>query len=235
MGNLIFGKKCNDLICMDIDQIDDKDISRGDGRILWLHGKRCNEKIFHFQSYSLRTYISMKSTYVRANLGAIGPPDEVIATFFPDQSYYEWFYKVSESNHECYNSIIDEDKSLKDSLLSMTEFLKKRNYKVLIGFSQGCLMIMHLCHYYQKNNLTIPFQKIVMICGVAPLNKNESIKLNIPSLHIQGTKDPFYQRSRALEDLYIAPIILTSFEGHNVPSKLNNIDIYEKIKDFCQN
>ena len=236
MGNLNVSQKFISLTYIDIDRIDNEGIS-SDDRVLWIHGWRCNENIFSLQSYSLREYITLNATYIRAPFSAIGPPDPLIAQFFPNQSYYEWFYKVSETNDAIYNSIIDETKSLKDSILCISEFLKTRSYKVLIGFSQGCFVITKLLHYYQHHNLKTPFNKVVLICGVAPILKQGDLsminKINIPSLHIQGTNDPFYHRSKELEDLYTVPIVVTSSEAHNIPSKLKHLDIYEQVKEFC--
>ncbi len=238
MGNINVFQKFTDLTFIDIDQIDDEVVC-SDDRVLWLHGWRCNENIFRSQSYSLREYITLKATYIRAPFSAIGPPDPMIAHFFPSQSYYEWFYKVSETNDAVYNSIIDETKSLEDSILIISEFLKKRKYKVLIGFSQGCFIITELLYYYQHHNLKAPFKKVVLICGVAPISKQVDLsmrnKINIASLHIQGINDFFYHRSKALEDFYIAPIIVSSSEAHNIPSKLKHLDIYEQVKEFCHN
>lgn len=59
-------------------------------RVLCLHGWRTSGNILKTQMGALRAHVDMEYTFIDAPFEATGPPDDGIATFYPNKPYYEW-------------------------------------------------------------------------------------------------------------------------------------------------
>lgn len=104
----------------------------------------------------------------------------------------------------------------------------------LLGFSQGAQMVTRLIHRYQSQDIRVPFKYAILISGVPPKEIDNGI-VDIDSLHIFGTGDPFYEKSKILKEVYSneKAVVLEHNEGHNIPSI--NTNTYSFIKEWMDN
>ena len=92
-------------------------------------------------------------------------------------------------------------------------------------------MVTRIIHRYQSQNIPVPFKYAVLISGVPPKEIDNGI-VDIDSLHIYGTGDPAYEKSKILKEVYNneKAVVLEHNEGHNIPSI--NTNIYSFIKGW---
>eukprot|EP01038_Epipyxis_sp_PR26KG_P009677 gene9677-13030_t len=206
-------------------------------KLLCLHGWRTSGKILSFQTAALQYHANIKCSFLDAPWSSEGPPDTGISKYYPDEKYYEWYYK---------RDIINDDNELKtvhcEGLEESLEFIineinNNGPYDGLLGFSQGSGMVTRLAQLLNDNDIRFihkqPFKFVVLIGGIPPRNNSQveyndrvkdSItapsKLLIPNLHIIGRADPLLPLCQKLLGYYddSSRSELYHEEGHNIPS-----------------
>lgn len=98
----------------------------------------------------------------------------------------------------------------------------------VLGFSEGASVAASLILRQFAETRTSPFKFAIFICGIPPfrwdsqgiISADETTKrINIPTAHVVGSKDPLYQGSRVLYNLCHQPSA-SMFEhhgGHTIP------------------
>ncbi|CAJ1448886.1 unnamed protein product [Effrenium voratum] len=110
-------------------------------------------------------------------------------------------------------------------------------FDVLLGFSQGCIMIHYLIGHIWQESAALPWKLSIFFEGMHIRDRRYShlfpSPLPHPSIHVFGKSSPYYDYAREgwcsdrrVEEYYADPLVLTHEEGHNFPSKK---DIYSRI------
>jgi hypothetical protein len=98
--------------------------------------------------------------FIDAPHEAKGEIDPGILLFYPNQCYYDWFYKRDDG--------LPEEKSLNASMeLILDEIRRNGPYDGLLGFSQGGSMVTRILKYLDDTGNNI-FRCAVLIGAVAP-------------------------------------------------------------------
>lgn len=98
----------------------------------------------------------------------------------------------------------------------------------VLGFSEGASIAANLIFRQSVEKWTSPFQFAIFICGFPPFQMNGSSimladetaeRINIPTAHIVGSKDPVSHASRALYNLCHQPSASIFEHGgaHTIP------------------
>eukprot|EP01041_Mallomonas_annulata_P009532 gene9532-19825_t len=176
-------------------------------RFLCLHGFRTNSDILILQTYALREELDIDCVFIDAPHEATGPPDALIKTYFPNESYYEWHG----DRNTCTQSVIDDS----------TEFILQKYIELgpfdgILGFSQGAEMASRVALKLDKTKIKC----LILFSGVVPTNIEAKEIISIPSLHIISPQDHLYEENKRLEDMYslLTRTTLVHCEGHKIPS-----------------
>ncbi|RLN63513.1 hypothetical protein BBJ28_00019485 [Nothophytophthora sp. Chile5] len=227
-------------------------------RILCLHGYRTNVKIMQDQTRALRRVMEPHAefVFVTAPFEARGPSDEVIERLYENHTpFYEWGHitklerQPEASDNGWYHQYVGFDRVVEH----MDEQLRTHGpFDAAVGFSQGGQMLTALSMWYlhQRNER---YWKCCLICsgtrvrdvGLRPLFENADgspKRVPIPSIHIIGKSDPYYNTCREHAELYAdevpdAPLKKVVFEhesGHRFPSADRHPDLYEKLSDMIR-
>ena len=94
-------------------------------------------------------------------------------------------------------------------------------YDGLYGFSQGAAVVTALSKPGVAEGLGSKrtWRFVICACGVPPPGDGT---VDLPSLQISGARDPFRSASKALADVYEAPVLLEHAGGHELPLKLRH-------------
>ncbi|KAK1947349.1 Esterase [Phytophthora citrophthora] len=219
-------------------------------RVLCLHGYRTNVKVMQDQTRDLRRVMAPHADFVFATapFEARGPSDEVIERLYSDQGpFYEWGHitkiaRQHDSNDNgWYHQYVGFDQVVKHIDKQIQDY---GPFDAAIGFSQGGQMLTALTMWYmhQRNE---GYWKCCLICsgtrvrdvGLRPLFEHpdgSQKPVPIPSIHLIGKKDQFYDTCREHSLLYADNPNKWVFEhdsGHRFPSGSRHPGLYEKISD----
>lgn len=93
-----------------------------------------------------------------APFAAVGPPDELIAYFYPNRMYFQWY--LEEGN---------QTPNIQHSLESIKTFILKHGpFDGMLGFSQGAEMCTRLIQDLETSNALGSIRMVILISGVPP-------------------------------------------------------------------
>lgn len=111
--------------------------------------------------------------------------------------------------------------NLQDTFKYLQQFCSDHNFNpdILIGFSQGSVLSLLLLY----NKIFPNIKKVILLSSSDIMDYNYSLssKLNIPSLHFIGSKDPLVLPSESLNisnKYFDNPLIYYHPHGHVIPS-----------------
>jgi len=193
-------------------------------RFLCLHGWRTSGDILRMQSAALRAYLQLDCVFPNALFCAEGPPDDGVATFYPDMDYFEWYFK--DDRHV---------RSIDENLSYLVQFIQKHGpFDGILGFSQGASFATMLADRLStEKGISSNVKYIILIGGVnPPASHAPRSPLQIKSLHLMGLLDEVLERSKALKDMFAPELatVIEHAEGHNIPSI--RTDTYHAIKKW---
>mmetsp|Transcript_22062 Transcript_22062/g.37356 ORF Transcript_22062/g.37356 Transcript_22062/m.37356 type:complete len:246 (+) Transcript_22062:19-756(+) len=205
-------------------------------RILCLHGMRTSGLILSRQMASLKYHVQADFVYVDAPFPASGPPQDVVAQFYPNLPYFEWLSGVPE-----------------EGLNWLLEYLSNKengSFDGILGFSQGARMAARVVMSLSNSCtdfIATPLQQeiislqhnlkfFIFVGGVSAMHHlpTDFTPLGVPTLHIMGANDPFIEQSRKLTTFFDShtSTLLNHGEGHNIPSLRTGL--YPEIDAWLQ-
>ena len=148
-------------------------------KVLCLHGWRTNGEILGMQMAALQSNTTMDCVFIDAPFPSRGDPDSGIGLFYPDRSYFEWFYKIEKTNaNEATASNLkasDIYENLEESMLFLKKHIESKGpYDGLLGFSQGASMVTRLAKIQEETNSNSlvssksSFKFVILIGGIPP-------------------------------------------------------------------
>lgn len=188
----------------------EKKHQRAKPRILCLHGWRTSGDVLKGQMKAFSKDVEAEYVFMNAPFSATGPADELVALFYPEMSYYQWYLEENEEDN------------IKLSLEAILAFISTNGpFDGFLGFSQGAEMCTYLAKHFEDTKQPKQCKGVILIGGVSP-SKSYPIPLTTPSLHIMGTGDPYLDRSNILLKYYENTTKLVHDEMHNIPSIRTN-------------
>jgi predicted esterase len=132
-------------------------------KVLCLHGWRTSGRILSMQTAAMQYHTPIDFHFLDAPYEAVGPPDKGIATYYPNNSYYEWFIRKPE----------DKFSGLRESIALLLRYIQENGpFDGLLGFSQGASMVTRLASL-QQSKADCPqggtlCKFVILIGGVTP-------------------------------------------------------------------
>ncbi|DBA04974.1 TPA: hypothetical protein N0F65_006976 [Lagenidium giganteum] len=187
-------------------------------RVLCLHGFRTNDKVMMNQTRGLRAALGDRAEFIYLNglFEARGPSDDTIRKHHAeDGPFYEWYDVRPADAHEVQNPVYGvRYDGLEDAIRWMDEQMQILGpVDVVVGFSQGAVLLTILTMYYWKTQKKLYWKLCVCVGGVrvrdvACEDLFEDGKgldtVPLPSIHIAGQKDPFHSESLQLANRRVA-------------------------------
>jgi hypothetical protein len=170
-------------------------------KILALHGRGSNNDITAIQLSSLEIPTRCVADLLSAPHSS--SPQSDVFHMLSNREFHEWGH---------------DEKALKGVLAYIERY---GPYDGLYGFSQGAAVVTAL----SKPGVAEGFGSkrtwrfVICACGVPPPGDGT---VDLPSLQISGAMDPFRAASKALADVYEAPVLLQHAGGHELPLKLRH-------------
>jgi hypothetical protein len=170
-------------------------------KILALHGRGSNNDITAIQLSSLEIPTRCVADLLSAPHSS--SPQSDVFHMLSNRAFHEWGH---------------DEKALKGVLAYIERY---GPYDGLYGFSQGAAVVTAL----SKPGVAEGFGSkrtwrfVICACGVPPPGDGT---VDLPSLQISGARDPFRAASKALADVYEAPVLLEHAGGHELPLKLRH-------------
>ena len=107
---------------------------------------------------AFREGVLIDCEFLDAPFAALGPPDELIAYFYPNRKYFQWY--LEEGNQTPHIQI---------SLSSIKAFIRKHGpFDGILGFSQGAEMCTRLVQELEATNSLGNIRMVILISGVPP-------------------------------------------------------------------
>merc|ERR1712178_297120 len=105
---------------------------------------------------------------------------------------------------------------------------------VLLGFSQGCIIIHLVSALLRSRGKKIPWKLSVLFNGLKVRDNRLAglfeEKLDQPAVLVFGRQDEFYSYGQKQMDMYVDPIALEHGEGHKFPSEAPRAqEIYDEL------
>ena len=199
--------------------------------ILYLHGYCGNAELATMQTAHFRTSLenvaNIYSLTVKNHFANglykldFTPKDTFISENINPPYYAHCYYNYLSNNEVEYTGIDDSVKYLKN-------ILEKNNINGIVAFSQGTYITSIL-------NSFVDLDFIVYFSGMPCLNLDHPININIPSYHIVGKEDKWYEAGLVLHNKYSKSEKDTQlFEhtgDHHFP-KGKDVYIYTKIAQW---
>ncbi len=170
-------------------------------KILALHGRGSNNDITAIQLSSLEVPTRCVADLLSAPHDS--SPQSDVFHMLSNRSFHEWGH---------------DEKALKGVLA----YIERHGpYDGLYGFSQGAAVVTALSKpgVAEGFGSARTWRFVICACGVPPPGDGT---VNLPSLQISGARDPFRAASKALADVYEAPVLLEHAGGHELPLKLRH-------------
>mmetsp|Transcript_28844 Transcript_28844/g.69685 ORF Transcript_28844/g.69685 Transcript_28844/m.69685 type:complete len:205 (-) Transcript_28844:25-639(-) len=182
----------------------------GKSKILCLHGGGSNNEVTQFQTAGLKLSSRADCHYLHA-------PHQANRCYpglqkFVDGPFWTWS-EASDSEQW--------DKSLE----SIAEYCRKEGpFDAVFGFSQGAAIITQFSYpviWKERFGFpSCPWKSAILACGGAASNvvNDHQVKIDIPSLHIMGSADPYLAESKALLEWWTAGSArtYTHQKGHEI-------------------
>ena len=135
-------------------------------------GWRTSGKILYMQTAAMQFHTPLEYSFVDAPFPAEGPPDEGIATYYPNKPYFEWFKKRPTQ--------IPPYEGIDESVALVVDYLKKNGpFEGIMGFSQGAAMATRLAYLQEKGDKSFEglslFKFVILIGGVPPIEISEKV------------------------------------------------------------
>lgn len=237
-------------------------------RVLCLHGFRTNVQVMQDQTRALRQVLgdTAEFVYLNAPFEAEGESDPMIeARYAQSAPFYEWWRLLqldgeladlnsSETSARARATVAAGTRwymrfgRLDETLEYMDEQLRKHGpFDVVVGFSQGSVLLTVLSMLYLKNQNKRWWKLAICVCGIRvgaiecrPLfetPEGKDILVPIPSVHVIGKLDFLYQESHRLVNMYepfpvdspTPRIVLEHEEGHKFPSLKTHKAFYDEL------
>lgn len=201
--------------------------------ILCLHGHGTNGSIYRYQARTVVQVLAPKFRFVFVDSPLETPqPGPGVPPFLADaKPYRRWHHDENTAGFFDLTAgdIESERRQVRDTLAGHIE----RDQPVgIMAFSQGTRVATALC---LDHGLGANIKFVIMICGAAPLlplaTGLQPQMLNLPSIHVQGSADPWFGRAKRLVQEYFNPKCAKTIRfhtGHEVPSRLREA---EQISD----
>ncbi|KRX00128.1 hypothetical protein PPERSA_10627 [Pseudocohnilembus persalinus] len=209
-------------------------------KVLCLHGYQTNSDLMEIQMKQWKeVYFKKQIEFVYLNAPHKLPEQNIsdpklseVVKKLKNKQLYSWFSTL---------------KQLEKTLQYIEQFMNENGpFDGLCGFSQGGNATAKFAMHYQqgKINLKYPLKFVIMICATFPdmpaENNNNLLngkskksvnhfQLDIPSLHLVGENDYFFQSSLVSTTLFINPEIIF----HNGVPRLDAKDI-RQVKKFLR-
>lgn len=229
-------------------------------RVLCLHGFRTNHRVMLDQTRELRALLGQEAEFVFLNgpMEAEGDSDATIERVYADHKpFYEWWrqrtpggsdikdaaeaakaIQLSETGEEQHSAT--EYIGLEQSIAHVDEQIRKQGpFDVLLGFSQGCVMITLLTMWYLKQQKPRPWKLNLLFNGYRAYGTNaqylfsdsdgKKLKVPAPSVHVLGQKDPLCAEGEQLSTMYKSNLVLHHDGTHRFPSRKRNPEVYNAI------
>jgi predicted esterase len=184
-------------------------------KILYIHGYRMNQQVMEYQSRKIVEYLpNCQHFFIDGTYKSEGKPPKIIYDNFssPFYEYCQFEYKNDSIEYNGINKTIERLKKI----------VLDKNIDGIVGFSQGTYITSILCHH-------IPVKFVVSICGMKCMDDSYKINTDIPSFHIVGKKDEWYEKGKEFRKLYKDSIYIEHKGGHTFPYENN---IYEKLAEW---
>jgi len=184
--------------------------------ILYLHGFRMNKEVMKFQSRKIiNSFPDHNHHFINGTYISKENPPPIIKNNFSGPFYEFCQFKYFPENKIKYYGIDKTVQSLKD-------IIKEKNIDGIVGFSQGT---------YIASILTgeIPIKFLILVCGMECKDKTYKIDTDVPSFHIIGKKDEWYEHGKQFHKLFKDAKLCEHSSGHNFPKEEN---IYNELKDW---
>jgi hypothetical protein len=113
------------------------------------------------QTAAMQYHTPTEYHFVDAPYSAVGPPDKGIATYYPNNPYYEWFVRKPEDKYS----------GLSESMDFLLQYIKEHGpFDGLLGFSQGASIVTRLARLQQLQGMEgLKLCKfVILIGGVTP-------------------------------------------------------------------
>jgi len=223
-------------------------------RILCLHGAGTNQKVMQHQTRALQNRLGKKAEFHFIQGKHRWPDskvDPLIVNLFGEGPYFGWMdaqidqEKNERTDIQWRDALRDENvwityKYLDEALNTVKEKIESDGpYDVLLGFSQGSIIITLATAYYLGETGSVPWKFNVQFAGF-PVRDNGfkekymQKRLCHPSLMVLGREDPFYDWALSAQYQFEAPLYIEHTENHRIPKDVPTIHrICDEILLHC--
>ena len=179
-------------------------------KILALHGRGSNNDITSIQLSSLEVPTRCVADLLSAPHSS--SPQSDVFHMLSNRPFHQWGH----------------DEAALKGVLAYIE--RHGPYDGLYGFSQGAAVVTALSKPGVAEGLGSKrtWRFVICACGVPPPGDGT---VDLPSLQISGARDPFRSASKALADVYEAPVLLEHAGGHELPLKLRHDARFKDVLD----
>ena len=179
-------------------------------KILALHGRGSNNDITAIQLSSLEVPTRCVADLLSAPHSS--SPQSDVFHMLSNRPFHQWGH----------------DEAALKGVLAYIE--RHGPYDGLYGFSQGAAVVTALSKPGVAEGLGSKrtWRFVICACGVPPPGDGT---VDLPSLQISGARDPFRSASKALADVYEAPVLLEHAGGHELPLKLRHDAKFKDVLD----
>ena len=199
------------------------------GRALCLHGGGTNAAIMRLQTAKLRRELksSFHFEYLEGTERTNTVDPEIRERF--DGPFVSWYDVVHDApEHQLYlDSLLDptvrfEYPRVEDALMRLDEHVATSGpYDVLLGFSQGAILISLLTAMMMAEGRRPSWRSNVLVCPM-PVRAHKFVPLfarplDFPCVIAQGLEDPFYTWCRRVSEQYVEPYHIDFRGGHRFP------------------
>lgn len=231
-------------------------------RILCLHGFRTNHRVMQDQTRDLRALLGQDAEFVYLNgpMEAEGDSDSTIERVYAEHKpFCEWWrqrtpggsgikdaaeaakaIQLSETGEEQHSAT--EYIGLEQSIAHVDELIRNQGpFDILLGFSQGSVMITLLTMWYLKQQKPRPWKLNLLFNGYRAYGTNaqylfvgsdgNKMKVPAPSVHVLGQKDPLCTEGERLSTMYTpkSNLVLHHDGTHRFPTRKRNPEVYMAI------
>lgn len=230
-------------------------------RALCLHGYRTNSAVMKDQTRALRAALGPNAEFVFLDgpFEARGRGEEIVEErYAAHRPFYEWgdIERLERSPEQPDNGFYHRYVGFDSTLELVDEQLRELGeVDIAVGFSQGAQMITALSMYYLAHRKETYWKCSLLCCGTRvrdaglrplfELPDGSPRKVPIPSIHILGKRDRFYETCREHSELYddwpegarYPKAVFEHDGGHRFPSADRYGDMYAQIaamvRDHC--
>ena len=189
--------------------------------ILYLHGYRMNKEVMQFQARKIIKNLPESCNYYHhiingTYISSEKPPPIIYNNF--NSPFYEFCqFKYLPNDNIEYNGI-------DNTIVKLKNIIIKHKIDGIIAFSQGTYIASILNSYF-------PLKFFVSICGMKCMDSKYKINIDIPTFHIVGKKDEWYDRGIEFYKLYKNAELREHNSGHNFPKEET---IYNDLIDWIK-